>query len=154
MVLLLVTLLSAAPVHAGGHVTQRPAQSVELRTQVDWFGMVSSYWYVPQSRVHIEALLDNARGTLRGDADLNGQGLLRATPVVGPWMTAASRDLSLTDSDRLLLCASGMMQLIGLTLGTMSVLQPMDELDAKGPVLRISPIAGGQLGVSVRIVGF
>jgi hypothetical protein len=30
----------------------------------------------------------------------------------------------------------------------------MDALQAEGPVLRISPIAGGQLGVSVRIVGF
>jgi hypothetical protein len=153
MVYLLATLLSAAPVMKE-ETTSTPARTVTLRTRIDFGGMIISYWYVPETRAHIEAALDNARGTLLGEDVLDGQALLKAVPVMGPWV-AAAQPTALTVEERMLLCVTGVVQLAGLALGAMQLFDPNLGLNApKGPVLSISPIAFGHLGISVKIVGY
>lgn len=150
MVLLLSALLCATPTVAPP--PEVTARSAKLRAKVDVVGMIFSYWYVPQSRTHIEAALNNAKGSFLDQNTLNGEGLLMATPVVGPWL-AAGED-SLDGGDRALLYTSGILQLVGLSLGAMRLFQPNEGPVAKGPVLSVSPITAGRLGLSVRIVGF
>ncbi len=144
MFVVLATLLAASP------MTGRPPEVTHrtgvLRTRVDFVGLITSSWYVPQSRTNIEAALDS----LRRDT-LNGEGVLLATPVFGPWMTAGQE--TLTGPDRALLYTTGVLQLVGLSLGAMHLFAPHAPA-RMGPVLSISPIAAGRVGLSVRIVGF
>jgi hypothetical protein len=153
MVCLLVTILSAAPVTSDTPPSTGPARTVTLRTKVDFGGMILSYWYVPSTRARIEAAIDNAMGSLRGDDFLDGGALFQAMPVVGPW-AAAMKEGPMTVNERALLCATGVLQLVGLTLGVKRLFEPIELTRPKGPVLSISPIASGQLGISVRIVGY
>jgi hypothetical protein len=143
--LLLATVLASAPVEA--------PRTAPLRAKLDVAGMIASTWYVPESRAHIEAALDNARGTFLGESTLNGEGLLMVLPVIGPWTAALQDDVPLAFGDRALLYTAGLLQLVGISLGAMQLFEG-EGLVAKGPVLSVSPIAGGQLGVSVRITGF
>lgn len=152
MVCLLATLLlSAAPVTK--ETSPPPARTVTLRTRIDFGGMIISYWYVPETRAQIEAAIDNAAGSLLGDEYLDTQALLRAAPVIGPWL-AAARDVPMTVEERTLLCVTGVLQLAGLTLGVMRLFEPMEFGRPRGPVLSVSPIASGRLGISFRITGY
>ncbi len=153
MVCLLATLLmSAAPVMKD--TAAPPARTVTLRTKLDFGGMILSYWYVPSTRARIEAAIDNAMGTLRGDDYLDTQALFQAMPVVGPW-AAAAKVGPMSVEERTLLCATGVLQLLGLSLGVMRLFEPIEPMGKqKGPVLSISPISGGQLGISMRITGY
>ncbi len=143
MFVVLATLLAASPM-----ADQPPASTVRtgmLRARVDLLGLITSSWYVPQSRTNIEAALHS----LRKDT-LDGQGVLLATPVFGPWMTAGSDSLS--GSERALLYTTGLLQLVGLSLGAMHLFETPAPATT-GPVLSVSPIAAGRVGLSIRITG-
>lgn len=153
MVLLLATLLGAAPALKDDTSPTPPARTVALRTRIDFGGLIISYWYVPESRVNIEAALDNARGSLLGSEILDGHALLKAVPVAGPW-TAALQEGSMAIEERALLCVTGVLQLAGLWLGARQLFDPAEGAKPRGPVLSLSPIAAGRLGISVKLVGY
>ncbi len=136
MVLALTTLLAAAP----------------LGAQIDAGGLISSSWYVPQTRTRIDAALDNARISLRGEAVLDGEGLVLAMPVMGPWLLAGENGIG--GGDRALLIATGLMQLAGLTVGILQLTGADTAGSAQAPVLSFSPIVGDQLGLSVKLGNF
>lgn len=150
---ILATLLSAAPletasVPAASEAPRRPA----LQVQLDFAGFVVSSWFVPESRSQIEAALANARGSLLGEENLDGRGLLRVAPVIGPWLIA-SRD-PVSASDKAFLITAGFLQLVGLSVGALRLSSPGLSLPrAEGPVLSISPLVGGSLGLSLKIRG-
>ena len=144
MFVVLATLLAASPMT--GKPPEVTLRTGVLRTRVDFVGMISSSWYVPQSRTNIEAALHS----LRRDT-LNGEGMLLATPVFGPWMTAGAGG-TLTGADRALLYTTGVLQLVGLSLGAMHLFETHGPART-GPVLSISPIAAGRIGLSIRITG-
>lgn len=148
MVFLLATLLTAAPA-----MREQPAQTVTLQTRVDFGGMIISYWYVPETRAHIEAALDNAKGTFLGTEILDGHALMKAVPVLGPWASAMKEE-AMAIEDRALLCVTGLLQLVGLSVGAMQLFEPASAKKPKGPVLSVSPIAFGHLGLSVKLVGY
>lgn len=159
MVALLLTMLSAAPLAAvtltapvAAPVSPRVAQG-GLRARLDLGGLLAASWYVAPSRSRIDAALDNAKGSLRGHAIFDGNALLLATPVVGPWVLAGQQR-SLDGGDRALLVTSGVLQLVGLSLGALWLASDDDGPKAEGPVLTVSPIAGGRLGLSVKLTGF
>lgn len=77
---------------------------------------------------------------------------LLATPAVGPLLLAA-REGPWRVEDRALLISSGLLQLIGLWVGVTS-LASGERAAAHGKVLSFSPIAGGRLGLSVKLTGF
>lgn len=141
MVLLLAaTLLAASP----------RGSTTTLRAQLDVGGLVGASWYVPAGRERVESALTNVRGAVFGPGTLDAFALAYALPVMGPWLTAQHVD---DWQDRALLATSGVLQLIGLTVGATRWLADAPEHDA-GPLLSVSPIAGGRLGLSVRLTGF
>lgn len=108
---------------------------------------MGSGWYVPQTRRQMMLALDSLRGTeaLRFDPVLN------STPVVGAWVMAANA----RGYDQAMLITSGALQLMGVLVGLKRLL--LDEHGFErpvGPQLTISPIVGGQLGLSVRLTNF
>lgn len=149
----LATLLSAAPLETAslpvaGEGPRRPA----LQVRLDFAGFVASSWFVPESRSQIEAALENARGSLLGEESLDGRGLLRVAPVIGPWLIA-SRD-PVSHSDRAFLVTAGLLQLVGLWVGALQLSSPgLGLAQHEGPVLSISPLVGGSLGLSLKIRG-
>lgn len=126
-----------------------------LETKLDLGGLLSASWYVAPARSQIQAAWETTKGSLLGAGQLDGQALLLATPVVGPWMVA-QRDGSLDGADRALLLTSGALQLLGLSVGAWRLAQEpgpgVSSADC-GPVLSVSPIAGGRLGLSVQLTG-
>ena len=141
MVLLLATLLSAAPVGA------RPA-STALAARLDMGGLLGASWYVPAGRAQLSAAMNDA---LRADRSLEFNSVVLSMPVLGPWMLAG-RDVG-DAQDRALLVTSGVLQLVGLSVGAFRLAN--DEVAVEtGPVLSFSPIASGRLGFSVRLTGF
>ncbi len=143
MVLLLATLLASSPV--------TPAPRATLRAQLDVTGLVGASWYVPAGRARIESAWDSMRGALFGPGSLDGLALAYALPVMGPFLAAQHVD---GWQDRALLATSGVLQLIGLTVGARRWLSDEPAARDAGPVLSVSPIAGGRLGLSVRLTGF
>ncbi len=144
MLFALATLLAASPMT--GRPPELTVRTGVLRARVDFVGLITSSWYVPQSRTHIEAALHSLR-----KETLDGEGVLLATPVFGPWMTAGQGG-TLTGGDRALLYTTGVMQLVGLSLGAMNLLKKPGPVTT-GPVLSVSPIAAGRIGLSIRITG-
>ena len=142
MLIALVTVLAATPA---------PLERLTVRTQLDVGGMLGATWYVPQSRVHLEAALHQARGLFDG-GELNGVTLAYAAPVVGALLVARDTEDPL---DRALLVTSGVLQGMGLGIGAARLFADEEEgVVETGPVLSISPIAAGRLGLSLRITGF
>ncbi|MDP2269512.1 MAG: hypothetical protein Q8K32_02200 [Archangium sp.] len=145
MFAVLATLLAASPMT--GKPPEATVRTGVLRARVDFVGLITSSWYVPQSRINIEAALHSlSRDTL------SGEGVLLAAPVFGPWMTAGQSG-PLTGGDRALLYTTGILQLVGLSLGAMHLFEKPGPRTT-GPVLSVSPISAGRIGLSVRIVGF
>ena len=140
----LATLLAASPMT--GRPPKPTVRTGVLRARVDFVGLITSSWYVPQSRAHIEAALHSL-----GRDKLGGEGVMLAAPVLGPWMTAGQAG-TLTGGDRALLYTTGVLQLAGLSLGAMRLLEKPGPLTT-GPVLSVSPIAAGRIGLSIRITG-
>lgn len=156
MVVVLATVLSALPaVSFAPEVAPPPNVRVAaggFQVRLDLAGLVGASWFVPQGRARIEAVLLNARGSLRGEHPLDFDGVLLAAPGVGPLLLAA-REGPLGAEERALLIASGALQLVGLSLGA-TALASGEGLAPRGPVLSFSPIAGGRLGLSLRLTGF
>ena len=123
-----------------------------LRVRIDLGGLLGASWFVPQGRERIEAALANAGASLRGEHAFDVDGMLLATPAVGPLLLAA-REGPWSVEDRALLISSGLLQLIGLWVGVTS-LASGESAAAHGKVLSFSPIAGGRLGLSVKLTGF
>ncbi len=158
MVIVLATLLSAAPLAAASFPpevvparTQR-VPAAAFRVRLDVGGLLGASWFVPQGRARIEAALANAGGSLRGESTFDSQGFFLATPGVGP-LLLATREGPLGSEERALLIASGALQFLGMTLGA-SALASGESALPKGPVLSFSPIAGGRLGFAMRLSGF
>jgi len=156
MVVVLATVLSALPavsfppeVAPPPNVREAPAV---FQVRLDLAGLVGASWFVPQGRARIEAVVFNARSSLRGERSLDLDGVLLAMPGVGPLLLAA-REGPLGAEERALLIASGALQLFGLALGG-TALASGEGLAPRGPVLSFSPIAGGRLGLSLRLSGF
>lgn len=149
MFLLLATVLSAAPL--GAKVHSAPPARMTLQLRVDFGGMLMSSWYVPQTRTHIDAAIGNARGMLRGDEVLDGNSVLLAMPVVGPWMLAGH---SPNNGELAMLVGTGVLQLAGLAMATLSLTAAPEARPSGGPVLSFSPIAAGHLGFSVKLANF
>lgn len=152
MLFVLASILSAAPVMKND-ASAAPARTGMLRTRIDFGGMILTYWYVPETRSHIEAALDNARGSLVGEQMIDGFALLKALPVAGPW-AASLQEKPMAVEERALLFVTGVLQLAGLSLGAMQLAEFSEGPKAKGPVLSISPISAGCLGISVKLVGY
>lgn len=143
MLLALVTVLASTP--------PMPLERATVRTQLDVGGMLGATWYVPQSRVHLEAALTQARGLLRGE-DLDGLTLAYSAPLVGAFLVARDTEDLL---DRALLITSGLLQGVGLGVGAARLFADDERgVVETGPVVSFSPIAAGRLGLSVRITGF
>lgn len=164
MLLFLASLLAAAPLPAmPGPLMPReekPSLTVTrttrsaLETKLDVGGLLGASWYVAPGRSQIEAAWLNAKGSLFGAAPLDGEALLLAAPVIGPWMVA-HRDPQLDLGDRALLVTSGALQLLGLSVSAWRLANDEGGVAAEsGPTLSLSPIAGGRLGLSVRLTGF
>lgn len=163
MLLLVASLLAASPFPAmPSPLTPReaPAATVStsrrpMETKLDVGGLLGASWYVAPARSQIEAAWVNAKGSLFGTAPLDGEALLLAAPVIGPWMVA-HRDVQLDLGDRALLVTSGALQLLGLSVSAwrLATEEGGGVTGAQGPVLSLSPIAGGRLGLSVRLTGF
>lgn len=162
MFALVALALAASPFEGLQPVPAAPPAAVKresrraLETKLDLGGLLGASWYVAPARTQIQAAWENAKGSLLGDGALDGQALLLATPVVGPWMVA-QRDGSLDGADRALLVTSGALQLLGLSVGAWRLAQedgPAVSSSERGPVLSVSPIAGGRLGLSVQLTGF
>lgn len=138
MVLVLAALLTSTP----------PTRDT-LRLQVDLGGLVNAAWYVPAGRVHLEAALWLSRDAVFRGAQLDFYTLALAMPMLGPWLAAPQVDDPL---DRAMLVTSGVLQTIGVGLAAARLFSgPGDGVVEVGPVLRFSPIAGGRLGLSVRL---
>jgi len=145
MLLALVAVLAATP-------PTPPVQRTTLRARLDVGGMLIASWYVPQARVHLENVLQRARGLMTGARELDGLVLAYATPVVGPWLVA--RD-TVDPLDRIMLVASGLLQTMGLGLGAVQLFSDGEAgVVETGPVVVLSPIAGGRLGLSLCVTGF
>lgn len=164
MLLLVASLLAASPFPAMPSALtprEQPAPSVSqqppraLQAKLDVGGLLGASWYVAPGRSQIEAAWVNAKGSLFGTSPLDGEALLLAAPVIGPWMVA-HRDGQLDLGDRAMLLTSGALQLLGVSVSVWRL--AMEEGGGvgteAGPVLSLSPIAGGRLGVSVRLTGF
>lgn len=143
MVLLLATILASAPV--------APSTS-GLRARLDVGGMMAASWYVPASRAHMEAALRTVRGSLFHNELLDVRELIWGAPVLGPWLLAGQA--SLADDDRVLLFATGMLQAVGLSVSAIRLVTEESEAPSSAPTLSVSPIAGGRLGLSLKLTGF
>jgi hypothetical protein len=161
MLALVALALAASPFEGLQPQASSPPAAVKrearcaLETKLDLGGLLGASWYVAPARSQIQAAWENAKGTLLGEGPLDGQTLLLAAPVVGPWMVA-QRDGSLDGADRALLVTSGALQLLGLSLGAWRLAQdqaPSVSSADRGPVLSVSPVAGGRLGLSVQLTG-
>lgn len=115
MLLALVTVLASTP--------SMPLERATVRTQLDVGGMLGATWYVPQSRVHLEAALTQARGLLRGE-DLDGLTLAYSAPLVGALLVARDTEDLL---DRALLITSGLLQGVGLGVGAARLFADVEQ---------------------------
>lgn len=124
-----------------------------LTVQLDLGGLLGAAWYVPSGRANLEAARDLGLGVLLSGQRLDSEVLLLAAPVVGPWVQA-SRSATAGD-DAALLLATGALQALGLAVGAVRMADDGgDAAGPTGPVVSVSPIAGGRLGLTVRITGF
>lgn len=128
-----------------------PTQTVTLSAQLDVSGMLASGWYVPQTHEQMMLALNGARDSLLGTQLMRFDPVLNSTPVVGAWVMAADA----RGYDQAMLITSGALQLMGMLVGLKRLLFD-DAAFAKpvGPQLTVSPIVGGQLGLSVRLTNF
>ena len=158
VLVVLVTLLGASPLmppSLAPELTPPPinrGSTSAFRLRVDLGGLLGASWFVPQSRERIEAMVLSAGASFRGEHAFDVDGLLLAAPAVGPLMLAA-REGPLSLEDRALLISSGLLQLVGLSVGA-TALASGESLASRGRVLSFSPIAGGRLGLSMRLSGF
>jgi|GEM_PF-5420031 hypothetical protein len=137
MLLLLTTILAATPV-----------TRTSVRAELDVGGLVGASWYVPAGRERIEA----ARLAFFSDAPAELSTYAYALPVVGPMMTTRLIDDGV---DRALLITTSLLQTLGLTMGAAWLFQDRDSnVIEAGPLISISPIAAGRLGLSLRVTGF
>jgi hypothetical protein len=121
-----------------------------VRVDVDLGGLLGAPWYVPAGRDQLEAAWALTHEALRGRRVLEVERLSMALPVVGPWLTGKHGD---SPAERLSLLTAGVLQAVGLAVGVERWLrEPVSE--DEGLVLRFSPIAAGQLGLTVRLSGF
>jgi hypothetical protein len=141
MLLLLATVLASTPV-----------TRTNVHAELDVGGLVGASWYVPMSRERIELALQHSRQVAFGDQHLDPLKLVYALPMLGPWMTTGHTDDAL---DNVLLITTGILQTLGLGLAASELFQDRDtSVVEAGPLISLSPIAGGRLGLSVRITGF
>ncbi len=134
MGLLVATLLTASVVH------------VEL----DLGGLLGATWYVPAGRARLDAAWAAGHDALLHHRPLDVAALAPTIPLVGAWFLARPDEPPL---ERAALVAAGLLQGVGLMVGLLR-LGSAPRPEAEGLVLRFSPIAAGQLGLSVRVVGF
>lgn len=129
-------------------------RSARLVSRLDIGGLLGASWFVPAARQQMEATLWSARDALARDTRFHVQSLLVGVPVVGPWMLAS--DPTHGAADRGLLIASGVLQLVGFSVGLARLAQNEDgtSVAGVGPVLTFSPISAGRLGLCVKLVGF
>jgi hypothetical protein len=120
-----------------------------VRVEVDLGGLLGAPWYVPAGRDKLEAAWVLTHEALRGRRVLEVETLSMALPVVGPWLTAQHGD---SPAERFSLVTAGVLQAVGLAVGVGRWFCVPDGEDG-GPVLRFSPIAAGQLGLSLRLSG-
>ncbi len=143
MLLVLVTVLASNPA---------PVERWTFRTRLDLGDLMLSSWYVPEGRAHIERALQQAQGLFRSGADPDGMTLAYAAPIMGPWLAARE---TIEPLDRVMLITSGVLQTIGFGVATARLLSETEAgVVETGPVLALSPIAGGHLGLSLSVTGF
>lgn len=132
----------------------KQTRSARLVSRLDLGGLLGASWFVPSARQQMEATLWSARDALRGEARFEVQRLVVGVPVVGPWVLAS--DPTLGGFDRGLLITSGVLQLVGFSVGLARLVETEASTPtaASGPVLTFSPISAGRLGLSVKLAGF
>lgn len=147
MLLLVATLLASTP------AAPAPVVRTGVQWQLDVGGLLGSAWYVPESRVHLEAALDASRGLWRTTTGVDAMAFAYASPVVGSFLAASDAS---SDFVRAMLVTSGLLQGLGLTVLTWRLLAdaPPSNLVQAGPTVSLSPIAAGGLGLSLRLTGW
>jgi hypothetical protein len=140
MLLLLATVLASTPV-----------TRTTVRAELDVGGLVGAAWYVPASRERMQVALEHTKGVAFGDEHLESLKLAYALPMIGPWMTSPLADDRI---DSALLITTGILQTLGVGLAAAELFKTEDSVVEAGPLISFSPIAGGRLGLSVRVTGF
>jgi hypothetical protein len=100
----------------------------------------------------MQVALEHTKGVAFGDEHLEFLKLAYALPMIGPWMTSPHADDRI---DSALLITTGILQTLGVGLAAAELFKTEDRSVVEaGPLISLSPIAGGRLGLSVRVTGF
>lgn len=144
---------AAAPLQTARARLETPAS---LHFELDLGGLLRASWYLPAGERNLDAARDAGLAFLLRGRPLEADAVLFAVPVVGPLMTAA-RGNDLLALERPLLVASGLLEAVGVGVAALRLhrrLSGATEVADGAPVLSVSPIAAGHLGLSVRLTGF
>lgn len=143
MSLLLVAILTASTPSAPVLVRSG------VRTQLDVGAMMGATWFVSTGRAQLTSAMEVTRKSFFETWQMDPNLVAQATPVVGPCVMAAGTADAV---ERALLLASGGLQAMGLSVQMLRLMSPDDaRIAEEGPMLKISPIAAGHLGLSVRL---
>ena len=162
--LLLIAVLAAAPPPAWATPeSPPPATEVRLKAtpaavhfELDLGGFLRASWFLPSGERSLDAARDAGLAFLLHGRTLEADVVLLAMPVVGPLMTAA-RGNDLLAMERPLLVTSGLLQAVGVGVAALRLHHRFygpPEVSDGAPVISLSPIAAGHLGLSLRITGF
>lgn len=162
--LLLIAVLAAAPQPDWARpapaleltARARPKTPPALRFELDLGGLLRASWFLPAGERSLDAARDAGLAFLLHGRPLEADTVVLAMPVVGPLVTA-TRGSDLLSMERPLLVASGLLQALGVGVAALRLhhrLYGASEAPDGAPVLSLSPIAAGHLGLSVKLTGF